>query len=235
MRGRNLHRLGSAGCRDNDVAVAGQYPPRHFSERFFVIDYKDRLGSHEWFEAIYASVELIPGSVLLGSREKDADRGPDTFIGIDPRMTTGLRNDSVHRRQPETRAFAPGLAREERFERAIADLRRHADAGVADAEAHVEPGRNARDRAFVLHDLPRRRVDRQRASSRHGVTSIDGKVENNLFDLTRVSHDHGQAGPESDDELDLLTDCAAQNLLHSGDCTVETQRARLPIGSARRP
>jgi len=52
VRRRLLYRLSTAGCGEDGVAVASQYPLRNFALPFFVIDYEDRLCSPQWLLVI---------------------------------------------------------------------------------------------------------------------------------------------------------------------------------------
>jgi hypothetical protein len=84
-----------------------------------------------------------------------------------------LRGQAVHHRQAEPRALAQTLGREEGFDRARQGLGIHAVAGVGDAQhGHTvaAPGR-----------------DRQDAARRHGVTRVQGEVEQRQLELMRIA------------------------------------------------
>ena len=59
---------------------------------------------------------------------------------VDPDMAARLLGEAVDHRQPEAGALADRLGREERLEDLRERVRRHADAGVADADDGVVAG-----------------------------------------------------------------------------------------------
>ncbi len=58
-------------------------------------------------------------------------------LGVDLRMPAGLLDDPVHGRQAQAGALTGRFGGEERVERALRRLGRHARTGVAHAQAHM--------------------------------------------------------------------------------------------------
>ena len=71
------------------------------------------------------------------ARQIDLETGAFAGFAVDPDGTAGLLDDAVHRRQPESRAFAGIFGGEEGLEQMAHYLLRHADAGVAHFQLDV--------------------------------------------------------------------------------------------------
>ena len=65
------------------------------------------------------------------------------------------------------------------------------------------------------------RAHRERAAVRHGLTGVDGEVDDRLLELPGVRRDRGERAVELDDQLDVLADEPAQHRFESGDDVVQ--------------
>ena len=139
-----------------------------------------------------------------------------------------LLDDSVHGCQPEARALADALGREERLEQVRLNLRAHADSGVAHAEHRVGPGAGAGmrlDEGVVEVDVAG--LDRKPSALRHRVAGVHREVEDDLLDLRRVGLHAAEGRIEQAVQLDRLADQRPEHLGHAGDDTVQVEHARL--------
>ena len=121
------------------------------------------------------------GSLSRHSREEHPKlRAPvDLTIHFNPAAV--LLDDPVGGRQPEARSLADVLGGEERFEDVRKVLR--CDAGPVVADAQTRPGRDRRGRRRVrARGFDERCVDREPSANRHGITRVDGQVQEHLFD-----------------------------------------------------
>ena len=100
--------------------------------------------------------------------------------------------------------------------------------GVADRQQHVRPGPRIDVVARILVvELDVRGLDRDRATVRHRVASVDDDVHDDLFHLARVDPDLPEAVRLDQRQRDVLADQAAQHLLHTADDRVEVDDLRL--------
>ncbi len=66
-------------------------------------------------------------------------------------------------------------------------------------------------------------VDGEFAAGGHGVAGVDGEVDQNLFELAGVGSDRPQPGGGGDDQVDVLAEGAAQQVLEAGGDVVEVE------------
>ncbi len=74
---------------------------------------------------------------------------------------------------------------------------------------------------MVLHH--QFRPEQEQPSAGHGVPGVDGEVEHHLLDLPGVGENGRQVASELRPQLDVLTDGAAEHLLHGLDDLVEIE------------
>ena len=147
---------------------------------------------------------------------------------VDKDEAAGLLDDAVHGRQAEPGAGAELLGREERLEDAFEVFLRDADPGIGDLDQHVIAGR---------HDFgaaPQRRrlrhiggADRQRSAARHRVARVDGKVDDDLFELPLIDLGETEIAAVDELQLDILADQAAQQVRQLDQHVADIEHARL--------
>src|SRR6185312_4528599 len=97
-----------------------------------------------------------------------------------------------------------------------------------DGQAHIIAGDYANMRGVVLFiERGIRSFDGERAALFHGVASVDGKVHQDLVDLSGVGGNVPQAGFQNDAKVDIFTEQAAEHFLDVGYALVEIEHLRL--------
>src|SRR4051794_3484487 len=84
-------------------------------------------------------------SVLTGcvmGRKKDLEGGSAADLTVNPDMSVGLTDDSIHRGQTETRAASGLFRREEGLEHVSTNVVRHSNARVLHREHDIVAGRD---------------------------------------------------------------------------------------------
>ena len=95
--------------------------------------------------------------------------------------------DAIHRGQPQAGALADFLGGEKRIENVAQDLRIHAEARVSDAQADELSYARLRVLLNVLRvNVRGGRADDQLSASGHRVASVNGQVDDDLFDHAGV-------------------------------------------------
>src|SRR5690606_16335359 len=126
-----------------------------------------------------------------------ADGEADAEAGAATRLVQYLHGPSVtlddvpRNREPQPRALAVGLRREERGEYMRPDVLGNTGAGVRDVE--LDPA--------VVH---RPAADRDGALSADGVPRVDHEVQQHLLELVRVRPDLRELGVQGDGHVDLV-------------------------------
>ncbi|GJD69837.1 hypothetical protein MMMDOFMJ_2775 [Methylobacterium gnaphalii] len=152
---------------------------------------------------------VVPGQV-------EAHRGAVAKLRIDPDLPAGLAHEAVDHRQPEPRALADRLRREERLEGLGDHVRRHAGAGIGDAEREVLAGLQVPvPRRTLVHPLVGG-LDGDAAAIRHRVARVDAEVQQRVLELRGIDHHRPEAGRGHRLEGDLRPDRAADQFLHAG-------------------
>ena len=165
---------------------------------------------------------------MAGGGQQHADGRAEARFGVDPDRAARLGDDAIGGGQAQAGALAVGFGGEERLEDAADDVPGYPGAGVADFDADVPawlqvgPG----CRVCVVH-LHVGGLDSQVAAARHGVTRVDGEVDQDLPDLAGIGQHAAQVGGQVVGQLDVLTEGAAQQVQYLGDQVVEVQHARL--------
>ena len=137
-----------------------------------------------------------------------------------------LLDDAVHAGQPEARAFADSLGREEGLERSGAGLLVHPVPGVADREQRVAARRHRHLPRREGGDLDVLGADREDPALGHRVPRVDGKVEQRLLQQPRVGADGQQAGLQVGHELDSRADHRPDHALEVLDHLVQVDDLR---------
>src|SRR5438876_10580026 len=165
---------------------------------------------------------------LVDARQVDLEAGAAARLGVYPDEPPALLHDAVHRGQPQARAFAPLLGREERLEQMGLHVRRHADAGIADREQDVAPRRRREVLARIaLVQFGVRGLDGELAALGHRIPRIHGQIHDHLLELPRVGLHGAERRIEPRREVDVLAQQAAQHLLDVGHEAVQADDARL--------
>ena len=119
------------------------------------------------------------------ARQIDRDGGAVAERAGDLHGAAGLMREAVHLRQSKAGALADRLRGEERVEHIGDDVRRDADAVVADGDGDILAGGNRL--ALAESDVLRR--DRHRAAVGHGIAGIDHEVDQRDFEFADVDRD----------------------------------------------
>jgi len=134
----------------------------------------------------------------------------------------------VDGREPQARAPADVLGREERVEDVALRLGVDPRAGVGDRKARVRPRLDAR--VFVgvaLAEPLLAGLDRQDAAVRHRVAAIHREVDDYLLDLAAVGQHRGRVFRGEHGYLDVVADQAGKHRHHGGDHFVQVEDDRL--------
>src|SRR3954471_24849082 len=116
---------------------------------------------------------LDAGDDGRGARQEDVERGAFARLAGDADVAAALRHDPVDGREPEARALAGLLRREERLEDVLARLLVDAGPRVGDAERDVRPGLGAQELRVGARELGVPGRDRKHAALGHRVASVD--------------------------------------------------------------
>ncbi len=171
-------------------------------------------------------VRYISGTTIAdGTRQVELHRGAHTQFAPHVDEATRLLDKTVDHAQAESGAAAHRLGGEERLERAVQDVRRHARAGVGDRDSHVVVGGTLL-RAVALegdvlgHDL-------QGARGIHRVAAVRGDVHQRSLQLAAVDDDHPRVGTRRERDLHVGSNRASQERQHLVDHRVRVRRLRL--------
>ena len=188
---------------------------------------------------------IVTGSLIgscrpdVGGGQVDGDRRADPTLRLKIDPAVGLRNHAVDDGETQPSAVAGGLRRDERLERASADVLVHAEADVADRQADVAArtrvgvaGRRAlaEDRVRCSDDHP--------AAAGHGLPRVDGQVDEHPLELGGIGFDGPELSTEARLEHDLLAERAAQQAAEAADDLVRSSSSdvavsRQPVVSSR--
>ena len=223
-------RGGVAGAQ-HPVAQVGQHVDHGQAHLLVVLDHQ-----HGLVAAGRRLRQLLAGVVLGLQRawQVDLDRGAFADLAVDLDVAARLLDQAVHHRQPQARALALGLGREEGLEGLVDDFLRHAAAGVAHGQQHVLAGRDLRVRGAVggvqrgVGDL-----DGEPAGAVHGVAGVDRQVQDRVLELRRVDLGGPQAARDHHLDVDLLAQGAPHHVFHAGQQAADLDRLRLERLAAR--
>ncbi len=154
-----------------------------------------------------------------------------------------LLDDAVTGGQPKARPLPLGLGGEKRLEKMRLVLFRNSDAGIAHRNADVL------SRTCCRRDVDGPCInpldpDGDLAAVRHGVARIDQQVDDDLFDLSRISPDESRAARRGF-QFDVFPNEALQHALQIGHEGADIEYLRLQrllaavgqqlVGEGRRP
>jgi hypothetical protein len=117
------------------------------------------------------------------SRQQYGERRTGADLAGDADVAAGLAHDAITGGETETAAETVFLGGEERLERVLDNLRRHAEAVIADPQRHIVAGRQGLARPFhhgVLHR------DLELAAIRHRIAGVAGEMQDQRLDLIRI-------------------------------------------------
>ena len=127
-------------------------------------------------------------------------------------VPAALFDEAEHHAQAKPRALAVGFGGEKRFKRLGEHLRRHACPRVGHRYPYIVAGDNALAGAkcAIKADVFRAQVDG--ALTLHGVTGIDGQVENGIFQLIAIDEHLPEVGGRTHLHLEGFTQRTLQQL-----------------------
>jgi len=159
-----------------------------------------------------------------GLREIEGEASAVAGGGVDMDEATALLDDAVDSGETEAGAFAGLLGGEERFEDAGLGGGVHAVTGVGNGEENVVSEFHGSMKVGVgVVDEEVLGFDGEPAAQRHGVTGVDGEIEENLLKLARVGFDAAERIAETQAEFDVFANQAAKEFAHVGDEFVEVE------------
>jgi hypothetical protein len=218
-------RLGRA--RGGEHAVAGRVEdaPRDVPHGRLVLDHEHRLVPAR---ARRRGARLRGrGRGRVVPREVHAERRAAAGRAVDLDAAAALRDDAVHRREPEPRALAEALRGEERLEDTGARRGVHARSRVGDRELDVAARRDARGGGPARRELDLPRRDHEAPAVGHRVARVHREVHEHLLELAGIRERLREAGREVELERDVLADEAAEHLLEAARELGERRRLRL--------
>ena len=230
--GRNRKRIGRIGGGDHLVAEALQLNRDVVADVAVVLDAEDGLRPAHDFALVIACGAKRAG---LGLRQIDRERRAAAFFGFDLDAAAGLLDEAEHHAEPETRALADLLGREERIEDAFEDRLRNPRAGIGDLDLDIVAGIAGADRdgfADAEHHIARRQ--RQPAPIRHRVAGVDREVEQRRGELPAVGEGQPDVAVELPHDLDLLVEGRQQQLCELFEQGVDVDLGRLQRLLARK-
>ena len=157
------------------------------------------------------------------ARQVDRDGGALAERAGDLHGAAGLMREAVHLRQSKAGALADRLRGEERVEHIGDDVRRDADAVVADGDGDILAGGNGL--ALAKSDVLRR--DRHRAAVGQGIAGIDHEVDQGDFQFADVDGDRPYTGWDIDRQPDIAAKPAGENFADRIDPLRDLDRLRI--------
>ena len=135
----------------------------------------------------------------------------------------GLMREAVRLRQSKAGALADRLRREERVEHIGDDVRRDADAIVANGDGDIL----ACDKGLALAESDVLRGNRHRAAVGHGIAGIDHEVDQGDFQFADVDGDRPYTGWDIDRQPDIAAKPAGENFADRIDPLRDLDRLRI--------
>src|SRR5450759_2627326 len=211
---QNSDRLSAFLRRKYGVAAFLQTHGNQSEQGWLVLDHEHRFGAgedlalHRWRLIFYLQfghcrrrqVNAEPGALSQGALNGD--------------VPPALPYDAVNRRQPQSRPFALLFGGKEGLEDSGLGLCIYARAVVAHRQHHVVSGLHLDVATGVfLIQLHVGRFNHYLAALRHGIASVHHQVDEDLLDLCRVHFDRLQVRFQHRNQVDVLGDDAAQELV----------------------
>ena len=137
-------------------------------------------------------------------------------------------DDTDRGREPQARALATLLGREERLEGVVHHFRRHAHARVRNPQGHVR----SFDRADVASSERAVEVqvdgfDGQGAAVGHGVCGVDREIQDHLLELRTVDPCQAEIGFEPHDQAYVFADQSTEHRRQPAQHLVEVDQSSL--------
>src|SRR5271165_5676643 len=120
----------------NGVAPRSEALASHCPQRFFVFQYQNGFCAFRILTSPFQSVNQGRRR-FVDARQIDVESGTRPQCAGNPDIAATLLNDCVHGCQPQSRAFAQGLCREERLEGTVPNLFAHSNTCITYREADV--------------------------------------------------------------------------------------------------
>jgi len=169
---------------------------------------------------------LARGIRAASTGKVERHRGPEANPTLDQDMAPQLLDEAEDLREAEAGALANFLGCEEWFEDMGDDILVHADPRVADLDEPVLAG----DQIIAVAVRPGfgdqrcRRPDRKGSSLRHGVTRIDGEIEEGVLELIGISKDMPAAAAEGGLDDYSTVQRPTKQIRHAGNEVIEVYR-----------
>ena len=225
--GGEVQRGFRAGGFEHGIAVAFEHLTGDAPHRRLVLDHQDRLRSARGARRQLRGLGRALGQ-LLDARQVELEGGALADLAVHPDESTALLDDAVHGGEPQPRALAFLLGREERLEHVGLGFFAHPNAGVRDREHH----KRSRARGVVVGgvrvvQIHVGRLQGELAPVRHRVAGVHGQVHDYLLELAGIGLDPPRGGCEPRAERDVFAQEAAQHLLQVADQRVDLEHGRL--------
>lgn len=144
-----------------------------------------------------------------------------------------MARETVGHAQAEPGTLADVLGGEERIAGVLDDFVAHAGPGIADRQDHVVAGFQLRCAGTALVDGLGRGAEHDPPAIRHGVTRVEGEVQDGAFELAGISHRRPRVRLGDDLDGDGLAENAGEDAGHVIDQRVEIDRRHVEVLLAR--
>ena len=149
-------------------------------------------------------------------------------FAVDRHSPAALLDDAIDCRQSQSGAFAGCLGGEKRLEHVGLCVGIHSMAGIADGEHRVLAGGHAEPLPGGFVDVHVRRLDGQNSTARHGVTGVDGEVDQHLLQLSAIRFDFPEIIGQSQGNLDIFAHQPAEHFGGAADYIIKFEYGSLP-------
>ena len=203
------------------VALGLEHSADDFPDSLIVFDDQDGLAAlGQRLRVIDRNTRFA--DVFPGSRQIELDRGALTDLAVNRDVPARLLDEAIDHGQAQPAAAAVGLGGKEGIERPCDDFGRHAGDGVADRHQHILAGLHVGVGGGIGPvEMGIRRLDGEPAAVGHGVTGVDGEVQQRIFQLCLVDHGVPLPTAEHGFDLDVLAQGALQQFGNIGHRPVD--------------
>src|ERR1700733_12768352 len=163
--------------------------------------------------------------IRIQARQINFDRRALSNLAVNSYVTAGLLHEAIDLGQTQAGAVTDILRGEKGLESLGYGFPGHANAVVGDGQHDVlarDPLRLT-DRIALIERYVRR-LDRQLAAVRHGISRVHRQIDDRYFQLVRIDIGPPETGRHHRFNGDLLADRSMQQIRHAGHQTAEVDR-----------